>query len=88
MSTATTVLQHDVVEVLVEGEQLIRYRQVVKMPRAEFEKLDEMLEKGGRIALDAEMQVGDRINVHDVFDAGDFQLEDFRLMEDEGGDDT
>jgi hypothetical protein len=52
------------------------------MRLADFAKLDEMLEKGGRISQQAELEISGLVDAGDVFD---FELEVFTFQQDEKG---
>jgi hypothetical protein len=67
------------VNVRITGEMRVKYDQTAKIPRAEFDRLNAMLNSG--VSADerkAEEQIGALwIDQGDVSDADDFELEDF-----------
>lgn len=72
------------VTVRVSGEERVRYDQIKKVPKDEFERLNAMLEsEDRRERRKAEELIGDLlIDRRDVLDADDFELEDFMIAED------
>lgn len=69
----------ETVEVVIQATERVEYYQIVRMPKAEFEKLDKMLDSDDRKERKkAEEKVQMWVNTEIIFDASDFELEDFR----------
>lgn len=74
--------KNDYMTVTITGEELIRYKQTVQMPKSEYERLSSMLNSDNRQeSLRAEEQIGSYIDRHDVFDSDDFEVEDFEVYQ-------
>lgn len=73
----------EMVEVRIQATERIEYFQTVRMPRAEFEKLDALLDSEDRAARErAEGEIeGMWINTSDVCGSDDFELETFELVD-------
>jgi len=69
------------VTVHISGEETVRYSQIKKMPKDEFERLNAMLDSDDRSERrKAEELIGDLfIDRQNVLDADDFKLEDFMI---------
>ena len=72
------------VTVRISGEERVRYDQTKKVPKAEFERLNAMLDsEDRRERRKAEELIGDLfIDRRDVLDADDFELDDFMIAAD------
>lgn len=73
------------VTVRISGEERVRYDQTKKVPKAEFERLNALLDSEDRSERrKAEEMIGDLlVDRRDVLDADDFELEDFMVVADE-----
>jgi hypothetical protein len=69
----------ETVEVVIQATERVEYFQTVRMPKAEFEKLDKMLESEKRDECEKAVQkIQGWVNTRDVCSARGFELEDFR----------
>lgn len=70
----------ETVSVLIVGEERVRYHQIKTMPKAEFERLDAMLDSDDRKERNKAQQIIGYlwIDRRDVFDSDDFEIDDFK----------
>jgi len=70
------------VTVRITGEERVRYDQTKEVPKAEFERLNAMLDSDDRRErrMAKELIGGLFINRRDALDADDFELEDFMIV--------
>jgi hypothetical protein len=68
-----TTQTKDTVAVRITATERVRYSQVVKMPRAEFERLTAALEDDAT-GEEAELEIEDVIDHTDPFDSDEFEV--------------
>jgi len=73
----------EMVEVRIQATERIEYFQTVRMPKAEFQKLDAALDSKDRAERKrAEGQIeGMWINTSDICGSDDFELETFEIVD-------